>query len=363
MFLRRLTSVTKTIYSQGIGKSIVGLQIKSKILKPKVLVGTGIFAGSCLYAQMYYGSRKDFYDYRFITEANPDDLAEFYGNEDFMEIFCVFPFVVDFMMRSGYFDDNGHVHTFGLPPIITKMIVSMQFEEKEEDDVTVCFNKKERFKCLENLFGFTVWEMVQNFGYCQREDGRCEVYHHGEDWRGPFFIRLIFDLHARYVIYATEKHLNSKLFLEKNEEDEDKLIAQRHNIPLHLINNYIDNVETSIQKKLKNTINTLNNRKSDEELKNLKTKVTELEILVDELRQAKKRRNLTVSFKKLTKGENQDEKDSNFYDGSVRGMYTRSLLKRATLVNLPNTENLSKTIDDALEHIETSHEDVKVEIE
>ena len=39
-----------------------------------------------------------------------------------MEIFCVFPFMVDFMMRSGYFDDNGHVHTFGLPPIISNMV-------------------------------------------------------------------------------------------------------------------------------------------------------------------------------------------------------------------------------------------------
>ena len=84
-----------------------------------------------------------------MTEADPNALAEFYGNEDFMEIFCVFPFMVDFMMWSGYFDDNGHVHTFGLPPVISNMVVSMQFDEREEEDAdgeanTVCFNKKER---------------------------------------------------------------------------------------------------------------------------------------------------------------------------------------------------------------------------
>ena len=35
------------------------------------------------------------------------------------------------------------------------------------------------------LFGYTLWEMVQNFGYCQREDGTCEVYHYGQKWSGP----------------------------------------------------------------------------------------------------------------------------------------------------------------------------------
>ena len=46
--------------------------------------------------------------------------------------FCIFPFVVDFMMRFDEFDDNCHVHTFELPPLSTKMIVSMQFDEKKK---------------------------------------------------------------------------------------------------------------------------------------------------------------------------------------------------------------------------------------
>ena len=143
-----------------------------------------------------------------------------------MEIFCVFPFMVDFMMRSGSFDDAGHVHTFGLPPIVSNMVVSMQFDEcnaEDEDgeEATICFNKKERFKCTDALFGYTLWEMVQNFGYAQKDDGTYEVYHYGQMWRGPFFIRLIFQMHARYVIFATEQHLNSERFVGKEETSDE----------------------------------------------------------------------------------------------------------------------------------------------
>merc|ERR1719199_2445543 len=99
--------------------------------------------------------------------------------------------MVDFMMRSGYFDDNGHVHTFGLPPIISNMVVSMQFDEREEEDAdgeanTVCFNKKERFKCTDALFGNTLWEMVQNFGYATGTTGRSRSITMGRSGRGPF---------------------------------------------------------------------------------------------------------------------------------------------------------------------------------
>ena len=202
------------------------------VVSAKVAVGAGVLTGGLVAGQYFFGSADNFYDHRFITKADPDAMAEFYGNEDFMEIFCVFPFMVDFMMRSGYFDDNGHVHTFGLPPIVSNMVVSMQFDEREEEDEdgeahTVCFNKKERFKCSAAIFGWTLWEMVQNFGYAQRDDGTSEVYHYGQSWRGPFFIRLIFQTHARYVIYATEQHLNSPRFLAQDEDEEDDLVARR----------------------------------------------------------------------------------------------------------------------------------------
>ena len=225
------------------------------VVSAKVAVGAGVLTGGLVAGQYFFGSADNFYDHRFITKADPDAMAEFYGNEDFMEIFCVFPFMVDFMMRSGYFDDNGHVHTFGLPPIVSNMVVSMQFDEREEEDEdgeahTVCFNKKERFKCSAAIFGWTLWEMVQNFGYAQRDDGTSEVYHYGQSWRGPFFIRLIFQTHARYVIYATEQHLNSPRFLAQDEDEEDDLVAQRHNIPKHLLGQFLDGLEVDVQAKL-----------------------------------------------------------------------------------------------------------------
>ena len=317
------------------------------IKKRKLAIGTGLFTTGCILGQNYYGSKNDFYDFRFITDANSDDLAEFYGNEDFMEIFCVFPFVVDFMMRSGDFDDKGHVHTFGLPPLISKMIVSMQFEEKEEDDNIICFNKKERFKCVDKIFGFTLWEMVQNFGYIQREDKKCEVYHYGQQWYGPFFIRFIFYIHACYVIYATEQHINSERFLNKNDDNEDELISQRHNIPLHLVNQYIDGLENDVKNKLKNTIKSCKNIIDNEDsVDELKEKILKLEKIVNDLQKAKERRAMTKDNRTIT---------NNNYDGSVRSMYTRSLMKRATTIeNLDKTEieSLCKTIDKALDQIE-----------
>lgn len=179
-----------------------------------------------------------------MTEADPDDLAEFYGNEDFMEIFSVFPFVVQVMMRGGYFDDQGHVHTYGFPGPLE---VSMEFEEKEVDDQVVWFNKRERFQ--DHSLGITWWEITQNFGFNQRSDGKCEVYHHGENFKGPFLIRIIFTLHAMYVIKATEYHINSKFF--GSEEFEDEKLEQQKNIPLHVFQEYLGGLQDDIENKKK----------------------------------------------------------------------------------------------------------------
>jgi hypothetical protein len=44
----------------------------------------GVTAAACAVGQYYYGDEQDFYDYRFICNADPDDLADFYGSENFM---------------------------------------------------------------------------------------------------------------------------------------------------------------------------------------------------------------------------------------------------------------------------------------
>ena len=121
------------------------------------------------------------------------------------QIFCVFPFVEHLMMRGSFFDDEGTVHTWGLPGTL---LVSMEFDDREEEitgadgnteTVVAHFNKRERFRNV--LFGYTLWDMVLNFGYDRRADGTCEVYHNGETFSGPFPIRLLFWLHGKYVIW------------------------------------------------------------------------------------------------------------------------------------------------------------------
>ena len=143
--------------------------------------------------QYYLGNANDFFEHKFITTKNPQDLADFYGTEDFMDIFCVFPFISHFMMRCAEFDDNGTIHAFGLlgPG---ELEVSIDFDEKEIDtngdgnlDTIAWFNKKEHFHDIAPamLGDFTLWEMTQNFGYhYHEEDGTCEVYHHGEKFSG-----------------------------------------------------------------------------------------------------------------------------------------------------------------------------------
>jgi hypothetical protein len=184
----------------------------------KMLLG-GTVVGSIV-GQYYFGHTDNFYDYRFVTDADPADLQDFYGSENFMDIYCVMPFMGTLMMRGGTFDDEGVVHTTGFPG---EMQVSMVFSDSEEevddddDGSSVSggpplaiatdashdgqwFNKRERFKDV--FLGMTMWDMVTNFGFETLPDGRTMVYHHGEYFKGnippiSLLVRLVFSIHAR----------------------------------------------------------------------------------------------------------------------------------------------------------------------
>jgi hypothetical protein len=54
--------------------------LKSSLLFP--ILGATTLA--CGVGQYYYGYENNFYDYRFICDKDPDDLADFYGSESFM---------------------------------------------------------------------------------------------------------------------------------------------------------------------------------------------------------------------------------------------------------------------------------------
>merc|ERR1711988_1289226 len=92
--------------------------------------------------------------------------------------------------------------------------------------------------------------MGQNFGFNKRSDGTCEVYHHGEYFYGPWPVRLIFELHGRYLIWASEKHVNSPAFSSKSEAALEEKEAMRKNIPAHVFNEFISQLEADIKSTL-----------------------------------------------------------------------------------------------------------------
>jgi hypothetical protein len=131
------------------------------------------------------------------------------------------------------------------------MKVTIDFDEKEEEidgtDTITWFNKRETFKdtAPEWLGGFTLWEMTQNFGYNLRQDGTCEVYHHGEKFRGFFPMRLVFQAHSYYVIWATEKYVNSEAFGHEERVDDAQVL--RHNVPAHVFQSFISDLQSQIE--------------------------------------------------------------------------------------------------------------------
>jgi hypothetical protein len=201
-------------------------------------VGTGLI-------QLLYGNEDNFYDTRFILDCDPDDLADFYGSENFMDLYCILPFMGTLMMRGSYFDDEGTVHSQGLP--FGELLVSMVFSDSEEDgdgtEYGKWFNKRERFK--NECFGgkFTMWDMITNFGFETLHDGRVMVYHHGEYFYGnlpPFSLIMsaVFRFHAKIVIKTTEHHLRYYAFRNDTETDEKMEHESRDAMPIFWLKNY-----------------------------------------------------------------------------------------------------------------------------
>jgi hypothetical protein len=174
--------------------------------------------------------------------------------------------MVDLMMRNATFDDDGTIHAWGL--LGPSLEVSIDFDELENLE---WFNKKETFQDVAPAFlgGFTLWTMTQNFGYHLKDDGTCEVYHHGETFNGFFPIRLLFQIHSHYVIWATEKYINSPAF--GVEDKESDLEEQRHNIPLHVFKNFIERLHVEVEKEKENKTNLEQKTELEHTLRRLKT--------------------------------------------------------------------------------------------
>jgi len=243
----RSNGVTSMAYSMTPTLSKSAAATSLLISPTAAFVGNRSFAwgigGGLLLAGLHSatGSSNDFYDYRFESHKDPDDLASFYGGEEFMELFCILPIVGKIMMRNGRFDDEGNVITTGIPG---QMKVSMVFSDEMNDNTgeTDWFNKRERFR--NSLFGYTCWDMVSNFGFRTLEDGTRECYHFGEYFHGNLpvvsqIVLLVFKIHARWVAWATEHHINRYAFTSGMDDEEEEMEEQsRANMPLFLLKNY-----------------------------------------------------------------------------------------------------------------------------
>jgi len=194
---------------------------------------------------LIWGNEDNFYDKRFILECDPDDLADFYGSENFMDLYCILPFMGTLMMRGSYFDDEGTVHSQGLP--FGELLVSMVFSDSDEDgdgtEPGKWFNKRERFK--NECFGgkFTMWDMITNFGFETLADGRVMVYHHGEYFYGnlpplSLIMSAVFRFHSHIVIKTTEHHLRYYAFRNDTEFDEHCEHESRDAMPIFWLKNY-----------------------------------------------------------------------------------------------------------------------------
>merc|ERR1712070_773038 len=91
--------------------------------------------------------------------------------------------------------------------------------------------------------GYTMWDMVTNFGFEALPDGRVMVYHHGEYFYGnlpplSLIMSFVFRFHSKIVIKTTEHHLRYYAFRNDTEVDEKMEHESRDAMPIFWLKNY-----------------------------------------------------------------------------------------------------------------------------
>lgn len=180
---------------------------------------------------------EDFFEHKFVTSKNPEDIVDFYSTEDFLQILGVFPFAIHFVLAGVEWD----LERENTMAVHNAMEISFTLTEREEETesgekVVAFFQKEERFKNYIPFTKFLMWDQTQCFGYNRRDDGTCEVFHRGANFYGPLPIRLLVQLHSHYVVWATERHINSPAF---GAADLEKQEAQRSNVPAYAFKDFV----------------------------------------------------------------------------------------------------------------------------
>lgn len=229
----------------------LGLRLGTKLFTTGTGLATLGTAGTIGVGMQYagFGTAENFFHHSFVTTKSPEAIVDFYSTEEFLQILGVIPLGLNLILAGVTWDDNRD----NAMNVWNMMEISFDITEKEiemEDGkkVVAFFNKRERFV---NYFPFTsilMWDQTQNYGYRRRSDGSMEVMHHGEKFYGPWPVRFAVQLHAKYVIWATEKHINSELF---GTEDLEAVEEQRANIPLHAFKEWMAELQANQEQAIK----------------------------------------------------------------------------------------------------------------
>jgi len=215
---------------------------KALVTTPAGLTTLGGLGCGHLVMQSYFGTATDFFEYTFETKQPPEKIVDFYSTEEFLQILGVFGFATNFVLAGVVWaTDTDQKNT-----VWNAIEISFDITEREVVDpvtgknVVGFFNKRERFKNFVPWTNILMWDQIQNYGFRRKKDGTIQIIHQGESFYGPWPVRLLVQLHARYVIWATEKHLNSELF---GSEDLEAVEHQRENIPVFALKQFISSLK------------------------------------------------------------------------------------------------------------------------
>jgi hypothetical protein len=203
---------------------------KAKLQMPAVL-----FGAFCInnFTQDYLGTQKDFFYGSFVTDKDPEAIAELYQAEDLLKIIAIHPFMFSLFMdqvKVGESPESEEEMLLDMEEshmIVQNLGMDVAFvisEEEEEIDgvmVKTSFKRWERFvdyiPFIEDSKTM-LWDQTWTFGFRRLPDGRTEVYHEGHDFQGPWPVRIIIHLHQKFVLWACQNYVNSKAF--GSEEDD-----------------------------------------------------------------------------------------------------------------------------------------------
>lgn len=219
--------------------------------------------------QHYLGSQENFFYGKFTTDKDPDDLAEFYQAEDLLKIISVHPIIFNLLMNKVDPDTKEPQEDTALLSLeethfnvkLFGMEVSFEIIEHEEEvdgEMRLKgFERHERFIDWVPLladYGHKVlmWDQTWTYGFNTLEDGKVEVYHHGEKFAGPWIIRLGVFIHQYYVLWACQRYINGDAF---GTEDLDKQQEQLACVPLHVFKEFVHKLRAEKERELEDLKN------------------------------------------------------------------------------------------------------------